>query len=605
MLDFATWVLGSLAAIGLLTYHPYLGLAAAIGGGAFLGVASFVATTDRPVKASKEHPVVPARMGRLAWVAEQEPWLLAVSVPILVLSEWMPRVLPPLAFLLLPLPWICRRLTKGFFTRSTGLGVPILALLLMLPVALYAAVDWDLSRPRVYGILAGVALFYGLVNWVNSRRRAWLALMGLLSIGIALSVVALMITQWNYGKLLPLAPLYGRFPALAQDLVQVNANVLAGVLALIFPIPLALLFFGAYGRGKAEGGAQNVSHPPPPSSRFGRRLLPSTAPSALFPDGDESVRMLPILRAGWGLCAALLLGVLLLTQSRGAWMALAAGVFVLAVFRSRWALLAILIIPGAAFIAVQRWGLQTMPVLAVRPGMDWVFNTGAVQGWEGRQEVWSRALYALQDFPFTGVGLGNFVRVIPVLYPYFLLSPDAPPHHAHNLFLQVAMDLGMPGLLAFSWLFFGSLAASWRALRIFRQRGIIDLQSMALGLLVSLLVMALHGLTDSVTWGTVTAIVSWYVMGMAVALQGLSRDWNLSLSSPGEISTTTRLCHSEERSDEESRLARANCWLSGRFLARRLARNDMLRVKSRCSTKEKGSSGACAMHPIGYVSSSR
>ena len=38
-------------------------------------------------------------------------------------------------------------------------------------------------------------------------------------------------------------------------------------------------------------------------------------------------------------------------------------------------------------------------------------------------EIWSRALYALQDFPFTGVGLGAFRRVVNVLYPLFLVPP--------------------------------------------------------------------------------------------------------------------------------------------------------------------------------------
>jgi len=37
----------------------------------------------------------------------------------------------------------------------------------------------------------------------------------------------------------------------------------------------------------------------------------------------------------------------------------------------------------------------------------------------GRVEVWSRALYGIQDFPFTGMGMNAFRRVVPVLYPCF------------------------------------------------------------------------------------------------------------------------------------------------------------------------------------------
>lgn len=56
-------------------------------------------------------------------------------------------------------------------------------------------------------------------------------------------------------------------------------------------------------------------------------------------------------------------------------------------------------------------------------------------GLEARVEIWSRAVYAIQDFPFTGCGLGTFRRIVPILYPLFLISSDADIGHAHNLFL--------------------------------------------------------------------------------------------------------------------------------------------------------------------------
>ena len=55
---------------------------------------------------------------------------------------------------------------------------------------------------------------------------------------------------------------------------------------------------------------------------------------------------------------------------------------------------------------------------------------------DSRVEIWSRALYALQDFPFTGVGLGTFRRVVNLLYPLFLVPPDVDIAHAHNIFCR-------------------------------------------------------------------------------------------------------------------------------------------------------------------------
>ena len=37
--------------------------------------------------------------------------------------------------------------------------------------------------------------------------------------------------------------------------------------------------------------------------------------------------------------------------------------------------------------------------------------------------------------------------------------------HAHNIFLQVALDLGVPGLVAFLWLLFGVGHAAFKAFR--------------------------------------------------------------------------------------------------------------------------------------------
>ena len=45
--------------------------------------------------------------------------------------------------------------------------------------------------------------------------------------------------------------------------------------------------------------------------------------------------------------------------------------------------------------------------------------------------------------------MNAFRKVMPVLYPMFLSSPDFDMAHAHNHLLQVAIDLGIPGLVAY------------------------------------------------------------------------------------------------------------------------------------------------------------
>jgi hypothetical protein len=63
------------------------------------------------------------------------------------------------------------------------------------------------------------------------------------------------------------------------------------------------------------------------------------------------------------------------------------------------------------------------------------------------------------------MGMNTFRRNVFVLYPLFLVGPDFDIAHAHNEFLQAALDLGLPGLIAFLTLHIG---AFWILFKIWR-----------------------------------------------------------------------------------------------------------------------------------------
>jgi putative inorganic carbon (HCO3(-)) transporter len=121
---------------------------------------------------------------------------------------------------------------------------------------------------------------------------------------------------------------------------------------------------------------------------------------------------------------------------------------------SRGSLMAMMIV--APLLLMLRWPrlLYLLPLLLIALALDIYFTDAnlldllssgsATSGFDERVEIWQRALFAIQDFSFTGVGLGMFNRVIPLLYPYFLIAPDLDIPDAHNLLLQVGVDLGMP-----------------------------------------------------------------------------------------------------------------------------------------------------------------
>jgi len=62
-----------------------------------------------------------------------------------------------------------------------------------------------------------------------------------------------------------------------------------------------------------------------------------------------------------------------------------------------------------------------------------------------RMAHWQAGWYMLQDYPFLGVGPGNY----PAVYEDYYIPPwKEPLGHAHNYYLNMAVEAGVPGLLA-------------------------------------------------------------------------------------------------------------------------------------------------------------
>ena len=122
----------------------------------------------------------------------------------------------------------------------------------------------------------------------------------------------------------------------------------------------------------------------------------------------------------------------------------------------------------------------------------------------------------IQDFPFTGVGLGLFGNVADSLYPFFLAAPGSVPH-AHNLFLQVAVDLGLPGLIAWSSILIGAIVSAWQIYRTGKKQSNAWFVGLGAGFLCTQIALIVHGIFDAVTWGAVRpAPILWAVWGLII-----------------------------------------------------------------------------------------
>jgi len=148
----------------------------------------------------------------------------------------------------------------------------------------------------------------------------------------------------------------------------------------------------------------------------------------------------------------------------------------------------------------------------------------SVSSLDFRLDIWSRAIYGIQDFPITGLGMNVFRKALPVLYPVFRIGPDVEIAHAHNEFLQAALDLGIPGLIALLGLYIGAfwmLADIWKAtrdpLRNTESCSLVT-RSLTLGLGGGLFAHFVYGLTDAVALGAKPGLLFWMLLALIAGL---------------------------------------------------------------------------------------
>lgn len=401
-------------------------------------------------------------------VAALEVWGVAGAVAISIVFPQYLIVSLAVAAVFWPVRWLAKR----HLTIRTPADWALLLLLVMIPVTLWATALPETTQPQVLRLLTGIALYYAVVNWATTHTRLRLIQFGLLGTGLALALAAPVVVQWPSGKLpiIPTAPA-AQFPTLVSD--TINANVMAGTLILFIPLTLAPILF-------------------------------------------EPIRGNVLQQVGLALTAVLMVAMLILTQSRGA--VLAFGLSMIALMLLRWprSWIVVPLLLGGAGLGVRRLGVNTV--------LDQLGTTGTVGGLDSRLEIWSRAIYMIQDFPFTGIGMGSFTEVTDLLYPLFLVAPGT-VSHAHNLFLQVAVDLGVPGLIAWLATLMVVMAGAWS---VARGQGSGRTQWMAgvgAGLFGSQVALVTHGLVDAVTWGIVrTAPLVWALWATT------SVAWNLQIT---------------------------------------------------------------------------
>ncbi|MBI4787225.1 MAG: O-antigen ligase family protein [Chloroflexi bacterium] len=377
-------------------------------------------------------------------------------------AHWL--VIPIALLLLFPSAWMVWGFVAAlglYLARWVALGSPVPATTLNLPILLLlamVAVGWLLSpAPELAPItaaqaVASVTLFFVLADRLHSAADLWRVAAALVVLGVLFALAAPFTVNLEIHK-------YFRLPEQYVDLWPrlgkvTNANILAGAIAPIVPIAVALI-------------AQS-------ESRW---------------------------RVWGAVSLAPMVGMLFLLQSRGALFALAVGLVVWVALYRRWLLP---VLPVGLTLAL--FVNNTVTGQSVAQFLYGDVSAQTLRSFGQRQDIWVQAIYLLRESPLLGIGLGAFPRVTNVAWP-----------HAHNLFLQVALDTGLLGFGAFVALLAVTARTMWNAYRAPVER------HLATGILAALTVVVVHGLGDVVVWGTAkSSIVLWIVLALAVRVFGES-----------------------------------------------------------------------------------
>ena len=382
-----------------------------------------------------------------------------------VLLSMIKTSLLPWAMLVALLFWPIRWIAAGRPSQRTPIDIGIILLIVMIPVTLWATALPEKTIPQVYRLALGVLFFYSIINWIGLTKKLGWVVSGLLLASVGIAGMAVISVQWATTKLqfIP-AGIYQRFEVLLSD--TIHPNVMGGNLVIFIPIGMALLTF-AWKQLKAW----------------------------------QTILI--------ALATLITTTMLILTQSRGALMGLGAAILVIVLLRWRWGWIAIPLAGLIVVMVISQVGTNTV--------LESISSSVSIEGTEGRVEIWSRAIYMIQDFSFTGIGMGSFMDVADLLYPFFLYAPGQIVH-AHNLLLQIAVDLGIPGFIAWFSIWLGVCFTAWQLNRFGQTQKDRWAAALGAGFLGSQIALVIHGITDAVTWGMVRpAPLVWAIWGTAIA----------------------------------------------------------------------------------------
>ncbi|MCB0064805.1 MAG: O-antigen ligase family protein, partial [Caldilineaceae bacterium] len=270
---------------------------------------------------------------------------------------------------------------------------PVWGLLLLTIMSTGIAIDRQAAWEAAGYLLLGLAFYLSLpqLPWLQRRPDglAW----ALCLFGIGVLLLAPPLVEWKQEFRLFYVPIYDWFQLIAFDVGEtIHANILAGALVPLVTLSAALAL-------------------PPIQHAIAQVEPDSMRTKYVRIKRRRQERVQQIMAGSLAVCLLILL---LLTQSRAAYLGIMVALLFLSILRwrrLRWLLPLLLLGVALQMYQVGLW--QSFELL----GADNTFG-----GAEWRTAIWQIAFQAIHDFADTGIGIVNFRPVLTMLYPHPALT---------------------------------------------------------------------------------------------------------------------------------------------------------------------------------------
>jgi len=347
--------------------------------------------------------------------------------------------------------------------RATPFDFPVAVLVILSAMSVLASPDRNFSYYNYYNLMGRyIVIYYLVINNISSAAQVKRLITTVL---VSAGLVAFYgFYQYLYGMDISAVGWVDgeQFPNLKLRVFSTleNPNLLAGFLVIIMSV--------------AAGVGLTVR-------RVGLKLL--------------LVALIVVL----GVCLAL-------TYSRGAWLSVLAVVALFGITYDRRIFWLLALIPVILLIGHDVFMDRLMSI--TNPT-----DTSSTL----RLALWESTIAMIKDHPFFGIGWGAYWLVYPA-YDFFVMDPGTKIFHAHNMFLHMTAEIGIPGGLVFTGILVGH---AWLAFKLAKQHRDHLISGLMLGILAALVSISVSGLTDHVLFNIQLSMLYW-MLNAIVAVVGIN-----------------------------------------------------------------------------------